>query len=77
MRGLLMTGRSRRLSRVLGVFRMFGMCRVLVLIRHLNDSSTDDTSGGRFLGRGVDPIGSMLHDRVSPPETLDLQLVVD
>jgi hypothetical protein len=62
MRRLAMIGRSRRLSRVrvLGVSGMSRM-RVFVLIRHLNGSSTDDTSSGRFLGRGVDPIRSILH----------------
>lgn len=65
MRRLAMIGRSRRLSRVrvIGVLGVSGMSRmrVFVLIRHLNDSSTDDTSSGRFLGRGVDPIRSILH----------------
>jgi hypothetical protein len=65
MRRLAMIGRSRRLSRVrvIGVLGVSGMSRmrVFVLIRHLNGSSTDDTSSGRFLGRGVDPIRSILH----------------
>jgi hypothetical protein len=62
MRRLAMIGRSRRLSRVrvLGVSGMSRM-RVFVLIRHLNDSSTDDTSSGRFFGRGVNPMRSILH----------------
>jgi len=61
MRRLAMIGWPRRLSQVLGVLGVFWMRRVFVLICHLNDSSTDDTSSGRFLGRGVDPIRSILH----------------